>query len=50
MTMNPALRSTLAICGLLAPTLGQTAPVTYDIDGTHTFPRFSYSHFGFPPN
>jgi len=23
------------------------APETYTIDGTHTYPRFSYSHFGF---
>ena len=23
------------------------APVTYGVDGTHTFPRFSYSHFGY---
>jgi len=23
------------------------APETYIIDGTHTYPRFSYSHFGF---
>ena len=23
------------------------APETYVLDGTHTFPRFSYSHFGF---
>lgn len=23
------------------------APVTYEIDNTHTYPRFSYSHFGF---
>ena len=23
------------------------APETYVIDGTHTYPRFSYSHFGF---
>lgn len=23
------------------------APETYNIDGTHTFPRFEYSHFGF---
>lgn len=22
------------------------APETYNVDGTHTFPRFSYSHFG----
>lgn len=23
------------------------APVTYGVDSSHTFPRFSYSHFGF---
>jgi polyisoprenoid-binding protein YceI len=23
------------------------APVTYNVDGSHTFPRFSYSHFGY---
>ena len=23
------------------------APETYKLDGTHTFPRFSYNHFGF---
>ena len=22
------------------------APVTYNVDGSHTYPRFSYSHFG----
>ena len=22
------------------------APLTYNVDGSHTFPRFSYSHFG----
>ena len=27
-----------------APALA--APETYSVDGTHTFPRFSYSHFG----
>ncbi|ATE61646.1 YceI family protein [Thauera sinica] len=27
-----------------APALA--APETYNVDGTHTFPRFSYSHFG----
>ena len=27
-----------------APVLA--APETYTVDGTHTFPRFSYSHFG----
>jgi polyisoprenoid-binding protein YceI len=28
-----------------APALA--APTTYEIDGLHTFPRFSYSHFGY---
>jgi len=23
------------------------APVTYNVDGSHTYPRFSYSHFGY---
>ncbi len=23
------------------------APVTYHVDGSHTYPRFSYSHFGY---
>ena len=23
------------------------APETYTLDSTHTFPRFSYNHFGF---
>ena len=23
------------------------APVSYNVDGSHTFPRFSYSHFGY---
>jgi polyisoprenoid-binding protein YceI len=41
------LKSTLAAFGLLAATLSHAAPVTYEIDGSHTFPRFSYSHFGF---
>jgi polyisoprenoid-binding protein YceI len=30
--------------GFAAPTLA--APETYVIDSTHTYPRFSYSHFG----
>ena len=35
----------LAFTGALAS--GVAAPVTYGVDGTHTFPRFSYSHFGY---
>ena len=28
-------------------TTALAAPATYIIDGTHTYPRFSYSHFGY---
>lgn len=31
----------------LASTAAFAAPETYVIDSTHTYPRFSYSHFGF---
>jgi len=34
----------LLATGLVAP--ASAAPVTYVIDPTHTYPRFSYSHFG----
>jgi len=30
-----------------AATPALAAPATYVLDGTHTFPRFSYSHFGY---
>ena len=33
--------ATLAVGSALA------APVSYSVDSSHTFPRFSYSHFGF---
>lgn len=39
-----ALVSTLA-ASFAAPALA--APETFGIDGTHTFPRFEYSHFGY---
>ena len=29
------------------PCLSQAAPETFVLEATHTFPRFSYSHFGF---
>ena len=40
-----------ATATLLAALVGSSlaAPVTYEVDGTHTFPRFSYSHFGLSP-
>jgi polyisoprenoid-binding protein YceI len=39
------IAAALAFTGALAAAVA--APVTYGVDGTHTFPRFSYSHFGY---
>jgi polyisoprenoid-binding protein YceI len=36
----------LAITGTIAAP-AVAAPETYVVDGTHTYPRFSYSHFGY---
>ncbi len=37
-----------ALLALVAPLAGvaSAAPVTYQVDDSHTYPRFSYSHFG----
>ena len=45
--MNKTTR--LAVAAALATLSAATfaAPETFVIDGSHTFPRFSYSHFGF---
>ncbi|AVG18116.1 MULTISPECIES: YceI family protein [Chromobacteriaceae] len=46
--MNKLTRLTLAavaVAGFSSAALAK--PETYVIDGTHTFPRFSYSHLGF---
>ncbi len=37
----------LATIGILGCAAACAAPVTYVIDGKHTFPRFSYTHLGF---
>jgi polyisoprenoid-binding protein YceI len=44
----------ISLAAVLATTLAATlaggahaAPVSYQVDDTHTFPRFSYSHFGY---
>lgn len=37
--------ATLALAATSAAS--HAAPVTFTVDGSHTFPRFSYSHFGF---
>jgi polyisoprenoid-binding protein YceI len=44
MTSLKRLSAALAIA--LAAGSALAAPVTYNVDGSHTFPRFSYSHFG----
>jgi polyisoprenoid-binding protein YceI len=38
--------ATVSLASLFAAS-AMAAPVTYTIDGSHTFPRFSYSHFGY---
>jgi len=35
-----------ALAALLATSLAQAAPVTYDIDPTHTYPSFEADHMG----
>lgn len=42
---RPAAIFTLSLVALSG--VASAAPETFVIDGTHTFPRFSYSHFGF---
>ncbi|MNZ99504.1 hypothetical protein D3C78_1188340 [compost metagenome] len=36
----------LAGAASVSATSAMAAPETYSVDGTHTYPRFSYSHFG----
>lgn len=44
-SVSAALAFAAAATTTTAPALA--APETYVVDGTHTFPRFSYSHFGY---
>ena len=46
MTKLKRIASALAFT-TLAVTSALAAPQTFEIDGSHTFPRFSYSHFGY---
>ena len=46
MTSFKQLSAALALVTLAAGSV-VAAPVTYTVDGSHTFPRFSYSHFGY---
>ncbi|WP_277060473.1 YceI family protein [Rivihabitans pingtungensis] len=43
--MQKSLAALIVSLAAAAPALA--APVTYTVDNTHTFPRFSYSHFGY---
>ena len=45
MTSIKRIAAALAFTGAVASAMA--APVTYGVDGTHTYPRFSYSHFGY---
>ncbi|MEK7345945.1 MAG: YceI family protein [Pseudomonadota bacterium] len=46
--MTPFKKITTALAfAALATGSALAAPVTYNVDGSHTFPRFSYSHFGY---
>ena len=45
MTQLGKLSAALILAAVAAPALA--APETYAVDGTHTFPRVSYSHFGY---
>ena len=45
MTKLSKLFAAFILAVVAAPALA--APETYVVDGTHTFPRFSYSHFGY---
>jgi polyisoprenoid-binding protein YceI len=46
MTKLNRLAAALAFA-TVAATSALAAPQTYVVEGTHTFPRFSYSHFGY---
>ncbi|MDQ5907918.1 MAG: hypothetical protein QG599_8 [Pseudomonadota bacterium] len=43
--LSAALAMVAMTAAISTPALA--APETYVLDGTHTFPRFSYSHFGY---
>ena len=46
MTKINRIAAALAFASLAA-TSAIAAPKTFEVDGSHTFPRFSYSHFGY---
>jgi polyisoprenoid-binding protein YceI len=46
MTTINRIAAALAFASLAATT-AIAAPKTFEVDGSHTFPRFAYSHFGY---
>jgi polyisoprenoid-binding protein YceI len=46
MTKLNSIAAALAFASLAATT-AMAAPKTFEVDGSHTFPRFAYSHFGY---
>jgi polyisoprenoid-binding protein YceI len=44
--MNKLTQLAAAVVLAVASASALAAPETYQVDGSHTFPRFSYSHFG----
>jgi polyisoprenoid-binding protein YceI len=46
MTKLNRIAAALAFASLAATT-AMAAPKTFEVDSTHTFPRFAYSHFGY---
>ncbi len=42
------MKSLLLVPALLASIAAHAAPVTYDIDPTHTYPSFEADHMGLP--
>jgi polyisoprenoid-binding protein YceI len=46
-SMRTMIRAIGAIALAAAACASQAAPVSYVADNAHTFPRFSYNHFGF---
>ena len=45
--MNHAIKLAAAIVFAMSASSAMAAPETFVVDGTHTYPRFSYNHLGY---
>lgn len=45
--LTSLLLASACMAGAVVPLASTAAPVTYELDKHHTFPRFSYNHLGF---